>query len=66
FNENANVTDKTYDAFNVQIKRLDTTDKNSREMIYNFVLAFLNFINNPEIKIIEVNYSDKKNEKRIK
>lgn len=37
-----------------------------KKFIYNFVISFINFTNNPEVEIIEVERSDSQNLKRIK
>ena len=66
FNENVNITDEKYKDYDIEINRNYVADKHGRKLVFNFFLAFLNFINNPEIKIIEVEYGKEKNIKRIK
>ena len=65
FNTNVNLSNK-YKDYNYKIKKCESTDPNVKKFIHHFVLAFLNFVNNPEIEIIEVKYDEKQNEKRIK
>jgi len=64
FNVNCDIVDK-YKDLKVKIQKCDSTKNEARNFIHLFVLAFLNFVNNPEVEIIKVDYGEKKNEKRI-
>lgn len=65
FNKNANLVDEYKDK-EVEVLENPTTDKKAREFIYRFVLNFLNFVNNPEIEIVENVRSEKNQERRLK
>src|SRR3989344_6343270 len=63
FNEDLNFIDKTFDNYN--LKKI-THNPFVKKMVYCFTLAFLNFLHNPEIEIVEVEHTDSQNIKRIK
>lgn len=65
FNKRPNLKDE-YKNYKFKIYDNPTTDKNAKEFIYRFVLNFINFVNNPEIEIIENKRSEKNQERRIK
>lgn len=65
FNENVNII-KEYKEYNLSVVRLDSADPKTRKTVHRFFLAFLNFINNPEVEIIETSYSKERNLKRVK
>lgn len=65
FNVSPNITDESLKNANVSVKKLDSVPKNTKEFIHLFVLAFLNFLYNPEIQVIESSKSEEQNAKRI-
>ena len=64
FNKNINIDDE-YKDYNLQHKTFDETNPHARKFTHLFVLNFLNFLNNPEVKYKHVEYDRKRNLKRI-
>ena len=58
FNENIQMKDREilYSKENGELVR----------MLYHFTVAFLNFLNDPEVQLVSVDYDDKRNEKRLR
>ena len=63
FNEDINITDSSIKGYNM---KMTTHNPFVKKMVYCFTLAFLNFLHNPEIEIVEVEHTDSQNLKRIK
>jgi hypothetical protein len=66
YNKNNNLFDKINKQNEIVVKENPTTDKKSRDFIHKFVLNFLNFVNNPDIKIVEQKRSEQNVKRRLK
>lgn len=64
FNSSINIDDK-YAKFDFKVVKCDVTNPHARKFIHLFVLAFLNFINNPEVEIVRISRCEVQNAKRI-
>ena len=62
FYDDINITDEK--AKDLKIEKVSINPK-IKDLIYHFTIAFINFINNPEIEIIENQVGNKQNIKRI-
>lgn len=65
FNKNMTISVE-YKSFKMNVRENPTTDKKAREFVHKFVINFLNFINNPEVEIIEHARSQKNIQRRMK
>lgn len=65
FNTNVNL-DEEYKNYKIKIRKCESTNRNAKQFIHLFCLAFLNFVNNPEVKLVETSHTQEQNIKRIK
>jgi hypothetical protein len=64
FNKNINITEE--DSMDIGVHEIKTADKRAKEFIHKFVINVINFINEPEVEIIEKTRSQKNIERRKK
>lgn len=63
FNYDVDISDKQFGHYKIKVQ--EGLTKKFKEMVCRYVTAFLNFVNNPEIEIIESNPDLKQNQKRV-
>jgi hypothetical protein len=63
FNDDLNITDER--AKNFKVKNVPINSK-LKQMIFHFVVAFLNLLYNPDVEIVEIERTDEQNIKRIR